>query len=107
MSEVIVIFTTARSIDEARKIGHVLVEEGLVACCNIIQPIESIFEWQGKLCVEHEVLMLTKTCEDKFKTVEKRIKQLHSYEVPEIIAVPITRVSKPYLDWVIKETSEK
>lgn len=107
MSEAIVIFTTARSIDEARKIGQVLVEEGLVACCNIIQPIESIFKWQGKLCVEYEVLMLTKTCEDKFNTVEKRIKQLHSYEVPEIIAVPITGASKPYVDWVIKETSGK
>lgn len=105
MSEAIVIFTTAKSIEEARQIGQALVEEGLAACCNIIQSIESVFKWQGKLCVEHEVLMLTKTCADKFNAVEKRIKQLHSYEVPEIVAVPITGASKPYLDWVIKETS--
>lgn len=107
MTETIVIFITARSIDEARKIGQILVEEGLVACCNIVQTIESIFKWQGKLCIEHEVLMLIKTCDDRFNTVEQRIKQLHSYEVPEIISIPITHGSKPYLDWVIKETSGK
>lgn len=104
MSKIIVIFVTASSLDEARKIGQTLVEEGLAACCNIIQPIESIFKWQGKLNIEHEVLMIFKTREEKFDTVEKRIKQLHSYEVPEIIAMPITHGSKSYLDWVKKET---
>lgn len=104
MSKIIVIFVTASSLDEAKKIGQTLVEEGLVACCNIVQMVESIFKWQGKLNIEHEVLMIFKTREEKFDTVEKRIKQLHSYEVPEIIAIPITHGSKNYMDWVKKET---
>ncbi|KXK25355.1 MAG: hypothetical protein UZ01_03395 [Candidatus Brocadia sinica] len=104
MAKAIVIFVTASSTDEARKIGQTLVEEGRVACCNIVQSVESIFKWEGKLQVEREVLMICKTREDLFDTVEKRIKQLHSYQVPEIIAVPITQGSKGYLDWVTKET---
>jgi len=104
MPQTIVIFVTASSIEEARKIGQTLVEEGRVACCNIVQSVESIFKWQGKLNVEREVLMICKTREDLFNVVEKRIKQLHSYEVPEIIALPISQGSKSYLDWVMKET---
>ncbi len=104
MAKTIIIFVTAGSVDEARKIGQTLVEEGSVACCNIIRPVESVFKWQGKLHVENEVLMICKTKEDLFETVEKRIKQLHGYEVPEIIAVPITRGEKNYLDWVTKST---
>jgi periplasmic divalent cation tolerance protein len=104
MPQTIVIFVTASSIEEARKIGQTLVEEKHVACCNIVQSVESIFKWQGKLHVEREALMICKTREDLFDIVEKRIKQLHSYEVPEIIAIPITHGSKGYLDWVTKET---
>lgn len=104
MAQTIVIFVTASAIDQARKIGQVLVEESLVACCNIVQSVESIFKWQGKLHIEREVLMICKTREDLFNAVEKRVKQLHTYEVPEIIALPITRGSKNYLDWVVKET---
>ena len=104
MTKIIVIFVTASSTEEARKIGQTLVEEGKVACCNIVQPIESIFKWQGKLNIEREALMIMKTREDLFNAVEKRVKELHSYEVPEIIALPITQGSKSYLDWVVKET---
>lgn len=104
MSNFIVIFSTASSPEEAKKIGQTLVEEGLVACGNIIPSIESIFKWQNKLCTEREVLMVFKTKADNFDAVEKRIKQLHSYEVPEVIAIPIIQGSKQYLDWVTKET---
>ncbi|GAB63660.1 MAG: divalent-cation tolerance protein CutA [Candidatus Jettenia sp.] len=104
MSKVIIIFSTAKSLEEARRIGNVLVEEGHIACCNIVQPVESIFKWKGKLCAEHEVLMILKTKDDKFDIVEKRIRQIHSYEVPEIIAIPLSHVSKNYLDWVVQET---
>lgn len=104
MPKTIVIFITASSRDEAKKIGQLLVEENLVACCNIIQSIESIFKWQGSLHHEEEVLMICKTREDLFNTVEKRVRQLHSYEVPEIIALPVSHGSKNYLDWVAQET---
>ncbi len=104
MSKAIVVFVTTSSIHEARKIGRTLVEEGLVACCNISQSIESIFKWQGKINVENEVLMILKTKENLFNAVEKRVKQLHSYEVPEIIALSVIQGSKNYLDWIAKET---
>ncbi len=104
MTKTMVIFVTAGSTEEARKIGQTLVEEEKVACCNIVQPIESIFKWQGKLNIEREALMIMKTREELFDTVAKRVKELHSYEVPEIIAVPITHGAKTYLDWVVKET---
>lgn len=100
----IIIFVTASSVNEAREIGKTLVEERLVACCNIINPIESIFQWQGKINVENEALMICKTKEDLFKKVEDRVHKLHSYDVPEIIAVPIAHGSKNYLDWIKKET---
>ncbi len=106
MSKAIVIFITASSPDEARKIGQILVEESLVACCNIIQTIESIFRWQGKLHLECETLMICKTREDLFNRVEKRVKQIHSYKVPEIIALPIARGSESYLEWMAKETTQ-
>lgn len=104
MPKTIVIFITASSRDEAKKIGQLLVEENLVACCNILQSVESIFRWQGRLLHEEEVLMICKTREDLFNTVENRVRQLHSYEVPEIIALPISQGSKNYLDWVAQET---
>lgn len=104
MPKTIVIFITASSRDEAKKIGQLLVEENLIACCNIVQSIESIFKWQGRLLHEEEVLMICKTREDLFSTVEKRVRQMHSYEVPEIIALPIIQGSKNYLDWVAQET---
>ncbi|WP_347273152.1 divalent-cation tolerance protein CutA [Candidatus Kuenenia sp.] len=102
--ETIIVFVTAGSINEAREIGKTLVDERLVACCNIMNPIESIFQWQGKVTFENEALMICKTKEELFERVADRIRQLHSYEVPEIIAAPIVRGSNDYLNWVRKET---
>lgn len=100
----IIVFITTGTTDEARKIGKHLVEEGLAACCTIIQPVESIFKWKDAIHVEQETLMVSKTREELFSALEKRVKQLHSYEVPEIIAIPITQGAKSYLDWIVKET---
>lgn len=100
----IVVFITTGSTDEAKKIGRLLVEECLAACCTIIQPVESIFKWKGAIHVEQETLVICKTRAELFNALERRVKQLHSYEVPEIISIPITQGSKSYLDWIIKET---
>lgn len=100
----VIVFITTGSADEAKKIGKLLVEEGFAACCTIIQPVESIFKWKGAIHVEQETLVICKTREELFNALEKRVKQLHSYEVPEIIAIPITQGSRNYLDWIIKET---
>ena len=100
----IVILVTTSSIREARSIGGRLVDENLVACANILPRIESIFSWQGKICREGESLMVLKTQAKHFKNIVKRVKSLHSYSVPEIIALPIIRGSKDYLDWIKKTT---
>ena len=100
----IVVLITASSNEEARKLGKTLVQEKFAACVNVIPEIISIFKWHGEVCEEGEVLMIVKTAGDKFSALEKRIKQVHSYEVPEIIALPIVAGSKEYLNWIQKET---
>ncbi len=104
MSNNIVIYITTASISEAKKIGHTLVEEKLVACSNIISPIQSIYSWQGKICNDKEALMVLKTRKKLFKQIVNRVEELHSYDVPEIIAMPIIEGSRKYLSWINKET---
>lgn len=104
MSEYAVVFITASSLEEAQKISRTLVEERLFACANIISPIQSIFHWQGKLCDEKEVLIIAKTKTGLFKEVVKRVKNLHSYQVPEVLFLPVLQGSQDYLQWVDQET---
>ncbi len=98
--EAVVILITASSIDEARKIGNTLMEERLIACVNIIPQVESIFYWQEKVCNEKEALMIIKTRKSLINDIIKRVKSIHSYSVPEIIALPIISGSEDYLKWV-------
>ena len=104
MSNYIVIYITTSSATEAKKIGRVLVEEKLAACSNIISPIRSIYSWQGKICDDKEALMILKTKKELFKQIIKRVEELHSYDVPEIIAIPIIDGSSKYLSWINEET---
>ncbi len=104
MPDYTVIFITTSSLDEAEKIGRALVEEKLVACSNIVSPIRSIYHWQGKICDDKEALMILKTKKKLFKQIEKRVKALHSYEVPELIIMPIIEGSNKYLSWLKNET---
>lgn len=100
MKKYTLVLITASSLQEGEKIGGALVEEGLAACCNIIPEIKSIFKWKGKLCKEKEVLLLVKSKASLFKKLEKRVKKLHSYKTPEIIAFPIETGLKDYLNWM-------
>ncbi len=104
MSNYIVIYITTGSISEAKKIGRTLVEEKLVACSNIISPIRSIYSWQGEICDDKEVLMVLKTRKALFKQIVNRVEDLHSYDVPEIIAMPIIEGSTKYLSWINEVT---
>ncbi|NIS81960.1 MAG: divalent cation tolerance protein CutA [Anaerolineales bacterium] len=99
MSHIIVLVTTATR-DEAEKITPRLLEQKLIACANIIGPVSSVFWWKGKINRESEFLVLMKTRLDLFEKVAKTIKQMHSYEEPEIIAVPITKGEQSYLNWL-------
>jgi len=104
MPEAIVVLVTCSSEEEAVKIANSLVEERLAACANIISPVRSIYRWEGKVWDEREWMLIMKTQKKKFKDLEKKVKSLHSYSVPEIIALPIVEGSVPYLKWLQEMT---
>jgi len=100
----VIIFITAPSGEEAGHIAKTLVEEKLVACVNILPGIISTYWWEDKVCQEKEVLLIAKTRKSLFPVVLTRVKSLHSYQVPEIIAFPITEGFPPYLRWIEEVT---
>lgn len=102
--ENIVAFITASNEEEAANIARALVESRLAACVNIVSNLRSIYRWQGKVEDESEVLMIVKTQRSLFDSLSKKVKELHSYTVPEIIAVPIVEGSEEYLKWLKEVT---
>ena len=105
MTDYIVVFVTAPE-DEAVDLAKTLVEERLVACVNLVPGLRSIYWWQGKVEDEPEVLCIMKTRSNLFESLRDRVRELHSYEVEEIIALPILAGNLPYLNW-IKENTKK
>lgn len=99
------IMVMCASKKEAKMITDSLLKKHLVACTNIISGVESKFWWKGKLDSAKEFLLIMKTSRANFKKVETEVKRLHSYEVPEIIAVPIIAGSKEYLNWIKDSTN--
>jgi periplasmic divalent cation tolerance protein len=97
------VMMTTETEKQAQQTAKHLVEEKLAACVQICGPMESIYRWKGKIEMAPEFLCLVKTREDLFPQVEAAIKKLHSYETPEIIAVPIVRGSKEYMTWLDDE----
>ncbi len=100
----IVVFITASNEDEAAKIARTLVEARLAGCVNIIKNIRSIYSYKGKIEDEAEVLMIAKTQKHLFDAFMKKVKEYHSYTVPEIIAIPIIVGSEDYLKWLREVT---
>jgi periplasmic divalent cation tolerance protein len=98
--ENIVVLMTASDEDEAATIARAVVDSGLAGCVNIVKGVRSIYRWKGKIEDEAEVLMIAKTTKDKFGELSKKVKEMHSYTVPEIIAFPIVEGSREYLDWL-------
>jgi periplasmic divalent cation tolerance protein len=105
MSEISIVFVTAGNEEEAAKIGRTLVEERLGACANIVPRIRSIYRWKGEIYDEQECLIIIKTRTSLFPALEKRVKELHSYEVPEIVSFPVARGLPQYIEWVLGETA--
>ena len=103
----ILIVVTVSSKEEAEKIATALLKKKLIACANIFGPVASHFWWQGKIDKAEEYVMFMKTKRELFKQVASNVKQLHSYEVPEIIALPIIEGFKPYLEWIDNSLSGK
>ncbi|PSN19304.1 divalent-cation tolerance protein CutA [filamentous cyanobacterium CCP5] len=99
-----VVLVTAGSEAEALTLSHTLVQENLAACVNIL-PIQSVYTWENAVQQEAEWQLLIKTDLDRFDQLEQRIQALHSYEVPEVIALPITHGASTYLDWISTQTA--
>ncbi|HTY75076.1 MAG TPA: divalent-cation tolerance protein CutA [Candidatus Nanoarchaeia archaeon] len=99
-NQYVIVFVTSASKQEAEKISQSLLEKKLIACANIIGPVASHFHWGGKMENAEEFLILMKSRSDLFEPLSEAVAQLHSYEVPEIIAIPILAGSRSYLAWI-------
>jgi periplasmic divalent cation tolerance protein len=102
----IVVLITAGSETEATNIARALVEQKLVACVNVLPGVRSIFQWKGKVTEEREFLLVAKTVSQAFEQVATTVKSLHSYDVPEVIALPIRHGLPEYLSWVRDVTKQ-
>jgi periplasmic divalent cation tolerance protein len=100
VSEPIVVLMTTGNREEADRIAAMLVDGGLAACVQVLPEIESVYRWQGETRKEREVLLLAKTLRSKFDELVRRVTAIHSYETPEIIALPIIAAAEPYLKWL-------
>ena len=97
------VITTCPSMDEAQSLAEKLLAAKLAACVNIVPGVLSLYEWQGKMEREQEFLLLIKTQTEGFPELEKLVQASHSYELPELIAVPIEEGSSAYLNWIDKQ----
>jgi periplasmic divalent cation tolerance protein len=94
------VLTTCPDIELAQRMARTLVEERLAACVNILPPMQSVYRWRGQIESASEQLLVIKTRVDDYAAVQRRIQELHSYELPEIIAVPIVNGLPAYLAWI-------
>ena len=99
-----VVLITVKDAEEAEKIARGLLEDKLIACANIIQGVKSLFWWEGALDSANELMVVVKTRRVLFDKVVKKVRKLHSYNVPEIIALPVIKGYNPYLKWINDST---
>ena len=105
MSHELIVFVTTPNNDEAVRIADAFVSERLAACVNIVAAIESIYRWEGKVTRDSETLMIIKTTDERYAELERRLRQLHSYSTPEVVAIRIDRGSEQYLNWLRDSTA--
>jgi len=104
MSEFILVISTVSNEEEGKTIAEKIVTERLAACVSLSSAIQSFYWWQDKISSDREFMLFIKTRNDLYPKLEQRIRELHSYEVPEIIGLPVCQGSQVYLDWIKKET---
>ncbi len=100
MSDELIVFLTTSNSDEAARIAEALVSERLAACVNVVDGIESIYRWEGNVTRDREALMIIKTTAERYPELEHRVKELHGYSTPEVVAIRIEQGSEPYLNWL-------
>ena len=99
-SEAIVVLITAPNREEAIRLADMLVGAHLAACVQILPEMESVYRWQGRIERQPEILLIAKTTQGRFDEIEREVRALHSYDTPEIVALPIVAGSEPYLRWL-------
>jgi len=104
-SQIVAVLVTCPNRRVAETVGQAAVEERLAACANIIPGLTSIYRWEGELCRDREVLVIMKTRRPHFQALARRVRALHPYSVPEIIALPVAVGSPAYLNWVAESTA--
>ena len=106
MNEVIWVYMTASNRKEAEQIGAALVEKRLAACVNIWQGMSSLYEWEGQVHQEQETVLVAKTAADRFQELERAVTELHSYDCPCIVALPVSHGHAPFLEWIREQTGD-
>lgn len=106
MSDVVAGLVTGPDREQLVRLGRALVEERLIACLNVVDRVTSVYRWEGEVCEEAEALGILKTTLARSDAVERRIRELHPYEVPEVLFVPVAVGSPPYVDWVSEQVRE-
>ncbi|MGK7879578.1 MAG: divalent-cation tolerance protein CutA [Crocosphaera sp.] len=105
-SPFIVMITTASNKEDSNKIAHTLLAKKLAGCVQIIGPISSHYYWENELCQDEEYICLIKSSQQHYQTIENTIKEIHPYEVPEIISLPIQQGSEGYLSWLNQQLKQ-
>jgi len=95
-----IVLTTAANPEEASELGRTLVEEQLAACATLVPAVQSIYRWEGRIAYSAETLLLLKTVLDRLPALESRLFELHSYQVPEFLVLPVEAGGRSYLDWL-------
>ena len=104
MPQPVVLLSTASSIEEATTIARLLVEERLAACCNLVPGIRSIYRWEGKVEESQEVLLVIKSLAGQVDALRARLVEIHSYQTPELVVLPVTGGLDSYLQWIADNT---
>lgn len=107
MTPAIVVLVTVGSEREAETIATVLLEERLAACVNVTSPVRSLYRWEGRIADDREWQLIIKTQARLFEALAARVRALHSYDVPEVIALPVLAGTADYIDWIQNETGSE
>ena len=105
--EAIVVFITAPHSEEAARLADMLVGQRLAACVQVLPEMESVYRWQGRIERQKEVLVIAKTTKARFEALDREVRAIHSYETPEIVALPLAAGSVPYLEWLNASVSDE
>jgi len=105
MTDKIIVMVTGGSVRECKKIARHLLDQRLIACANVIPMVRSLYRWQGKIADEKECLMILKSARQHFPSLRAEVEKLHSYSVPEVIALPIIDGAPNYLNWIAESVA--